>query len=137
MKLFIITFLCWLGISAIANAQITVKGSATGRVTDSQNKIVEFATITLLKSKDSTLVKGVLTDVNGQFHFENIAEGTYIIGVSQIGYDKLYTPSFVISAGNQHIDLKNLSLTESPKQLQEVAIKAAKPFIEQQIDKTR
>jgi hypothetical protein len=51
-------------------------GKITGQVTDNKNKIVEFATITLLQAKDSSLVKGALADANGTFEFEKIKFGS-------------------------------------------------------------
>lgn len=126
----------WGGLIGIAQAQITVKGKVTGRISDKQSKLVEFATVTLLKAKDSTLVKGMLSDVNGKFDFENVAEGAYIVGVSQLGYEKFYSPKFSLSAENQSVDLKNIQLSEATQQLKEVSVKATKPFIEQQLDKT-
>lgn len=135
MKKVLLAVVLCLSIVGELYAQISVKGKITGRVTDQNAKIVEFATITLLKAKDSTLVKGLLTDVNGQFVFENIVEGNYVVSVSQLGYKKFYSPKFAITPDNQEITLKNIQLSEEAKQLNEVAIKASKPFIEQQVDK--
>ncbi|MFN8355399.1 MAG: TonB-dependent receptor [Spirosomataceae bacterium] len=136
MKKVILAAMLCLSMMGELFAQIPVKGKITGRVVDQNSKIVEFSTIALLKAKDSTLVKGQLTDVNGQFAFDNVTEGNYMVSVSQLGYQKFFSPKFTINAENQAIDLKNIQLKEATQQLQEVAIKASKPFVEQQIDKT-
>ncbi|WP_026994474.1 outer membrane beta-barrel protein [Flectobacillus major] len=133
MKTFIYTILI---IFSLANNKAQAQGRITGQITDDKSKIVEFATITLLQAKDSSLVKGALADVNGTFEFEKIKYGTYVISISQLGYKKLYTPSFILSSENQHIKLNKLVLAEESKELAEVQVTAKKPFIEQQIDKT-
>ena len=42
-------------------------------------KPVQFANILLLKSTDSSLVKGMITDASGKYLFENISGGLYIL----------------------------------------------------------
>jgi hypothetical protein len=43
------------------------------------------------------LVKGALADANGTFEFEKIKFGSYLIAISQLGYQKFYTPKFNLS----------------------------------------
>ena len=133
MKTFFYTLLILLTLS---NFRTQAQGKITGQVTDNKSKIVEFATITLLQAKDSSLVKGALADANGTFEFEKIKFGSYLIAISQLGYQKFYTPKFNLSLENPSIKLSNLTLVEESKELNEVVVTAKKPFIEQQIDKT-
>lgn len=123
---------CGFGYESLAQ----VKGKISGQVTDNNNKIVEFPTATLLKAKDSTLVKGALGDLNGIFEFENVNKGEYIVSISQLGYKKYYSPKIAISETNLQINLKNIQVFEETKQLNEVVVTAQKPFIERQVDKT-
>ena len=116
-------------------AQSPAKGKVSGQVLDSQNKILEFTTVTLLKAKDSTLVKGALGDANGRFEFENVHEGRYLVSVSQMGYQKFYSPAFSVVSADE-IKMEVIQLKEASKELAEVKVVAAKPFIEQQLDKT-
>jgi iron complex outermembrane recepter protein len=108
----------------------------TGSIADNKGKIVEFATVTLLKVADSTLVKGAIADANGKFEIEQIADGSYLLGISQIGYRKFYSPVFNLNSATPSIDFSNLVLEELSNELKEVQVKAQKPFIEQQIDRT-
>lgn len=133
MKTFIYSILILL---TLANGKAQAQGKISGQITDNKGKIVEFATITLLQAKDSSLVKGALGDVNGSFEFEKVNYGNYIINISQLGYKKYYTPKFTLSSENHNIKLSNLILSEESKELGEVQVTAKKPFIEQQIDKT-
>jgi iron complex outermembrane recepter protein len=129
----LITFLILLIAVFESNAQ---KGAIKGSITDKQGKIVEFATVTLLKSKDSTLVKGALADANGNFEIEKINNGTYLLGITQVGYEKFQTPIFNITDETPAINFKEIKLSEATKNLNEVVVKSQKPFIEQLIDRT-
>ncbi len=133
MKTYFYTLLILLTLS---NFRTQAQGKITGQITDHKGKIVEFATITLLQAKDSSLVKGALADANGTFEFEKIKFDSYLIAISQLGYQKFYTPKFSLSSENPSIKLSNLTLVEESKELSEVVVTAKKPFIEQQIDKT-
>jgi uncharacterized protein (DUF2147 family) len=129
-------FYALLTLMTLSNLRVQAQGKITGQVTDNKNKIVEFATITLLQAKDSSLVKGALADANGAFEFEKIKFGNYLIAISQLGYQRFYTPKLTLSPENPSIKLSNLILIEESKELNEVVVTAKKPFIEQQIDKT-
>ena len=129
----IFSILIFLVTGLAAQAQ---NGSIKGNITDKSGKIVEFATVTLLKSTDSTLVKGAVADVNGNFEIEKIKDGSYLLGISQVGYAKYFSPIFNISAETPSLNFKEIKLSEATKNLNEVQVKAQKPFIEQQIDRT-
>jgi iron complex outermembrane receptor protein len=133
MKTLLYSILVLLSLNSFTtNAQ----GKISGQITDDKSKIVEFANVILLKAKDSTLVKGVLSDGSGSFEFEKIPSGVYLVNISQMGYKKFYTPKFSLDSENPSVKLSNLILLEDTKQLAEVQVVAKKPFIEQQIDKT-
>jgi hypothetical protein len=89
-----------LTLMTLSNLRVQAQGKITGQVTDNKNKIVEFATITLLQAKDSSLVKGALADANGTFEFEKIKFDNYLIAISQLGYQKFYTPKLTLSPEN-------------------------------------
>ena len=65
------------------------------------------ATVKLLKT-DSTLVKGVLTNVNGGFKVTAPADGRYILRVSCVGF-KNYTKRITVSGGKD-VALGKISL---------------------------
>ncbi|MCY7350569.1 MAG: TonB-dependent receptor [Cytophagaceae bacterium] len=126
--------------SAFAPAQnpvgaIADRGTIRGTITDANRNAVEFATIMLLKSTDSTLIKGTVADAGGLFKLENVVEGSYLVAASQVGFQKTYSQVFKLNAG-QTLALPEFHLPELSNQLNEVNVVAQKPFIEQQIDKT-
>jgi hypothetical protein len=135
MKTFITVMCTWL-VMTTAIAQTPVKGKVHGVVIDQAQMPSEFVTILLLKAKDSTLVKGVITNDHGKYEFDNVAEGGYRVATSLVGYKKIYSETFTIDAANTEIQVKTLTMVEEAKNLNEVKVVAKKPFIEQEIDRT-
>ncbi|RYE36283.1 MAG: TonB-dependent receptor, partial [Sphingobacteriaceae bacterium] len=114
----------------------TKNGQISGFVADAQQKLLDYATVTLLKAKDSTLIKGALTDDKGRYQFTNVAAGSYLISASVINYKKVFSKPFTISENNAVFTIEKLVLTAATQQLKGVSIVAQKPLIEHQIDKT-
>lgn len=121
-------------ISFASFAQTTNRG-VKGMVNDG-DKAVEAATISLLKSKDSSLVKVMVTDRAGKFEFDNPKTGNYLVMVSAVGYKKTYSPAFEINEANPSIELKTISLNILSKDLKAVTVSTTRPMVEQKIDRT-
>ncbi|SDL59558.1 TonB-dependent receptor domain-containing protein [Siphonobacter aquaeclarae] len=117
-------------------AQQAFRGTVTGKIVDEAGKSVEFATVMVLNAADSTLAKGAVADASGQFEVENLAAGRYIVSTTQVGFKKKVTPAFVLNAESPSVKLAALVMEAASQNLKEVTVAAAKPFIEQQIDKT-
>ena len=113
-----------------AMAQTEIHGS----VIDHNGKFVPNANILLLKNTDSSLVKGMFTNEEGQFSFRNIPTGIYIVTSTYTGYSPVYTSSFEVKArGN--IELGKITLMQENAQLTEVKVAAKKPLMEQKLDR--
>ena len=111
-------------------------GKISGTITDGGNqKIIDAATISLLKLKDSSLVKLSLSDKEGHFSFENVRNGTYLVMATSIGHRKVYSNKIAIT-NNDDISIRSLQLVAQTTTLKEVAVENKKPFIERKIDKT-
>ncbi len=117
-------------------AQTALTGKVHGTVQDGAAKPVEFVTLMLLKAKDSTLVKGAVTDAAGAYAFEGIREGHYLVAATQMGYAKTYSAPFVLDATHPAVALPVLTMREETQLLKEVTVVTKKPFIEQQVDRT-
>ncbi len=108
----------------------------TGIIAGNQKKI-DAATIYLLRSKDSAILKTTISDKEGVFTIENIAEGSYLIAIEAIGYKKYYTGSFTLTAVSKAmLDLHTISLSPADATISAVVVTSKRPFIEQKIDKT-
>jgi outer membrane receptor protein involved in Fe transport len=111
-------------------------GKISGVVKDASQKAVSNATVSLLKVKDSSIVKFTATGKNGEYEFTSIADGKYIVAVSNTGYEKILSVVFEISSSNNTVDVPVIFLNEQAKDLTGVTVSAKKPFIETKIDKT-
>ncbi len=120
-----------LTASTITFAQ---KGIIKGRAVDGNTqKPVEFASVALLSSADSSIVKGAITDTLGIFTLSNLPEGSYIITVSSIEYQKVFKGPLVIDLSQNELDLGNLSLITDQKLLAEVVVRGSRPVFEQRM----
>jgi len=133
MKILVVTFIA-MTFTSIVNAQ-TKSSHISGKITDAAKAPVPFATATLLKAQDSSLVKGAIADLNGVYSFENIIPGKYIIAAINMGMAKNYSAVLVVD-GNKHIAVPDILLHADTKKLSTVEIIKKKPFIEQRADKT-
>jgi iron complex outermembrane receptor protein len=119
----------------LVNAQ-NKTGKITGTVLSPEKKPVESATVQLQKATGNALVKTAITDKAGNYSFEKIAEGNYIITITATGFAKKQTVSVTISATAQTVNVPATELALQSKALEGVTVTAAKPFIEQKLDRT-
>ncbi len=119
-----------------ASGQVLTRGVVNGQVGTVAGKPLEFTTMMLLKAKDSTLVKGAISDAEGKYAFEQVGAGRYLVAAQQIGYRKTYSAPFAIDEAQPALELPALTMTDETKNLTEVQVVAQKPFIEQQVDRT-
>lgn len=103
-----------------------------GAVADSQLPIVG-ATVFLQRSKDSTLAKVSFTDKAGRFEFLNLKNDLYQVFISAVGFEKKLIKDI---DSQENRDLGVVQLMESEAALKEVTIRAAKPLVEVQEDRT-
>lgn len=113
-----------------ATAQNAVRGKITTQVTNEKNNALENATVELLKSKDSALVKMAITDKNGSAEFDNIRTGTYLLKVSFVNYSTQYTKTVTLSDNNVSIQIPAITLQPGTAEMKEVIVTARKPFIQ-------
>lgn len=124
-----------LAIGSFTYAQ-SKKGKIKGTIKDASEKNLQSATISLLKAKDSSSVKFAVANKNGEYEFVNISEGKYIVSVTSVGYEKVFSTVFEITEAIPEVSLAVITLAEKTKNLSEVTVTAKKPFIETKIDKT-
>ncbi len=123
-------------LTICVNAQpAPITGKVTGQLVDAAGKPLEFATLLLVQAKDSSLVKGEISDARGVYQFENVPVGNYRVAGQQVGYRKTYSQPITIDEQHPTIALPMLTLPQETRQLAEVQVVAKKPFIEQQVDK--
>ena len=122
----------FLGISCLTTSAIA-QTTLTGSVHDGAGKPLPFASIALLNSRDSSLVKGTLSQETGFYAFDNVRPGQYRLSASAMGYASVRSEAVVIA--NTSVKLPDLTLREAAKTLGEVTVAAQKPLFEQQMDR--
>lgn len=127
-------FLSLVLIAVFVRAQQNGKVSII--VSNEQNLPLENATVELLRSKDSVLVKTAISDKSGLAEFENIKFNSYIVRASAVGLNTTYTNSFSLNESQALVQLPSISLKQRPaSQMQNVTIAARKPFIQKLTDR--
>ena len=135
------TFLLLLSFISLfattANANPEVKGtSITGTVISaSDEKGVEFATISLHNTSDSALVSGTIAQAGGLFLLEDVAPGNYYLRIGFIGFITLSKANIEIKKGQKNLALGQIQLEPNVEQLQEVEITSEARVFETKIDK--
>ena len=108
------------------------KGTIQGIITDASNhNKIAYASITLNESNDSTLIKGVMSNLDGSFKIDNIDEGSYLLQVYFTGYEKWTSQPILITKENKKIDLAEIELKTSALSLNAAQIVASKPLFEE------
>src|SRR4051794_35241441 len=109
----------------------TIKGIVTGN-----QKKIEAATIYVLRSNDSSILKTGISDKEGAFTIEDITEGSYLLSVEAIGYKKFYGDVFSLNSNNPTFNVNTITLAAADAAINTVVVTSKRPFIEQKIDKT-
>lgn len=103
---FIITYTVLLANSIMLNSQPTQEikgGKISGHIVEKSNsKNVISANVILLKEKDSSIVRGVISDEKGNFTLSAVPFGKYILKITYVGFSPYYSSAF--SLNKQSID---------------------------------
>jgi hypothetical protein len=126
LSAFLIIHLAPTGLSA----QSTVQGT----VMKGKDQPLPEATVLLLNATDSSLVKGALTASKGNYAFDKLAPGRYIIAASFTGYKQAYSPVLQV-APNEQRTVATVTLAENNASLNAVVVTARKPLYEQKVDR--
>ncbi len=129
---YVFTLLLLSGVTSAVLAQTTAKIS--GLIKDEQGKALPSASVSLLKARDSALVKIAVTDKEGKYEFENITQGKYLVSISSIGYKKNFSSQ--INVAGKDVQVPAVTALQNAKDLGNVTVTAQRPFVETKLDKT-
>lgn len=115
-------------IQIVAYGQNT--GSISGKIIDTENIPIGFASVYITSGKDSaTVVNGDITDKTGSFVITNIPFGEYVIHFRYIGLVN-YQQTVLINDANKNIDLGIIIMKQDAITLNSVEITAFRNLIE-------
>lgn len=111
--------LCFLLLISIFFSTSFAQNKISGTLTDIKSKErIGYANISLLR-QDSTFIKGITTDENGYFRFDNVNNGDYLLCAAYVGYEKSYTK---LNNLKSNIDLGEIPFYSSDVALKEVTV---------------
>ena len=109
--------------------------SILGKVTDALTKQPMAYTTVILKNDKNVAVKQMVTQPNGTFTFAGIARSKYSIVLVNVGYQNKTITVDMADASKPNTDLGIISMEVLINTLKEVAVKADRPLIKQEIDR--
>ena len=131
--LFLAFFVYLLGISTLA-AQTNQSALLRGTITNQKGEPVPYANAALL-SPEGVLLEGAVTDEAGNFSIATTKIARVKLVVSSLGYTSFSSKEFELLAGLQK-DFGTLVLADEVTGLDEVTVKASRPQIIIEPDKT-
>ena len=111
-------------------------GVVKGQLSDSiSGDAVQYATVTLIRLRDTTMAGGGITNESGQFHLTKLRPGRYRLHIDFMGYRRTTVRNIRIKPPNWEVDLGALVLAPDMKLLDGVEITAERSFMETAIDR--
>jgi iron complex outermembrane receptor protein len=100
----------------------------SGVIAGSKKNTVEAGTVSLLRGKDSILVKITTINKTGQFELENINPGRYLLAANALGFERALVAIDISSKTSLLAD--TIFLQPATTSLGNVTVRTQKPFIE-------
>jgi len=134
MKRYSILILGFLLIQVMPGS-LRAQTKVFGALADASGSPVIAATVLLLNSSDSALVKGTVTNETGKYSFDNISAGKYFITFSHTGFSPGKTAVFEIQSNNENVNQGVLKLGPAESVLANVTVVGKRPLFEQRPDR--
>ena len=148
-KLIALAFIISLFISGAAEAQMGPGagqrgggnrqfrgGTISGQVIDANTKKpIEYATVSLMKLPDSTLVNGAITDVKGNYEISKVRPGNYYLNVTFMGFEVFLSGPLEIRRDKLELTLDPIGLAQTSVTVEGFKVTEDKPDLEYKIDK--
>lgn len=112
-------------------------GVLSGSVRDSDSgEPIATATIAVWSQRDSSLVTGAVSDLDGNFAIEQIRAGEYYVNVSFVGYESAVAHDVTISREKPRVSLGAIQLAPDLQQMEGVEVVAEREAVTFEIDRT-
>lgn len=118
----------------LANAQQPTQYSIEGKVLDTLNQTLDYATMSLLHAADSSVAKVMFTDEKGKYTFEDVKTGIYLVQAELLGFAKNTSHPIHVTAATPHNKANDLILRPYNQQLNTIVITGERPLIERKSD---
>jgi len=131
LKIFLFFFICLITSSVIGQTKSKTY-QLSGKVVDERGLSLPYVAVALFKSNDSSYVKGIATDMDGDFKVE-LEKGNYYAKLSFLSFENKIISPIIID--NKNLALKKISLIPSALSLDEFQVVEEKKLMEIDLDK--
>ncbi len=109
-------------LSCLFVGQLAAQKNIEGLVIGSDNEPLLNATVVLLSEQDSSIVSFTLSNGDGEFKIDKVAEGDYLLQITFLGYQQ-YSKTISTTTYSGNIDLETIQLSQNASQLDQIEIK--------------
>ncbi|MCZ7558458.1 MAG: TonB-dependent receptor family protein [Bacteroidia bacterium] len=137
VSLSFVTLLFFSSFSALAQGPAARSGGGlTARILDAETGVpVEYASVVLYRSLDSSMAQGTITNRDGRLQLGGLDAGRYYMKVHFMGYEELTVDDIRTWEFNERLDIGELRLRPVAIELDEVEVAAERAPVEYAIDK--
>ncbi|WP_078063104.1 TonB-dependent receptor [Solirubrum puertoriconensis] len=130
-----VALLLLAGLATHRSVQAQNPAAVSGSVRSAAGPAIDYATVTLHRAADSTVVKTEFSDDKGAFRFEQAAAGKYLISASQLGFVRQWSQPFEVASESVQVPALSLPVSATT-QLKEVKVTGQRPTFEREADRT-
>lgn len=106
-----------------------------GKVWKSIDEPAINASVLLLRTSDSSLVKAIICNKDGDYVFKQVQPGSYTVSISMVGYQAAYSSTIPVREGNVTVSVDAITIVAETSTLKQVSVVAIRPLLEQKIDR--
>lgn len=117
----------------VEKRQQQTRYTITGKIIGPDQRPVEFATVRITNTGDQKIISTTLADTAGKFNLTVYEKGDYLLNISSMKADSL--TERITVRDQTTIQLADLVLYASVKQLKNVTVTAKRPLITQEADR--
>lgn len=111
---------------------MSAQSTISGKILDENEQGMVAANVYLMAAADTAFIRGTMSNDDGQYIFEKVKTGSYIIQFTSVGYNNAFTPAFELSE-NQDKQLAPIR-PKSGLDLDEVIVVDKKPLYQPEPD---
>ena len=135
MKKYLFIIFCFI-ISSVYASDFSEESLVKGKVLDADGKQpLQYATVSLLNSKNDSIVDGTITDHLGVFKIKNVYPGTYNLKISFIGYKPMIINDVIVDSKKNSVDLGEIKLSVTSETIDEVEVFADQSPVTFEVDR--
>lgn len=121
---------------ALLPTELPKHGTVKGKIIDSSVSMpMEFTSVALFNSNDSTLVTGTISTNDGTFVLREIPFGNYFLVANFMGYEKTFVNTIKLNEDNPLFDAGTVKLAPAAQNLDEVEVIATQNRVDYKIDR--